>query len=277
MTRTRNCRRRGLTLFELLVLLALLVLFLGFLLAAVGGVRRAAAGTQSKANLHNLALGTIDCADAHQGKMAGGPPNWSPVQRGPAAFNGYGSVLFHALPYLEQEPLYKSSLKEFGKVQVYASWNLAGKPVKIYQAPGDPTQDPKADRTSYLANGLAFPRAGATYPASFPDGTSQTVLFAEGYSVATDNISWGGKTQAWKTERRWWDDPTWEPVPGDPQFQLAPAKGAAASTLPQGLTPEGINVAMGDASVRLVSGKVSAATFYAACTPAADDVLGADW
>ena len=78
-------------------------------------------------------------------------------------------------------------------------------------------------------------------------------------------------------ERRWWDDPTWEPVLADLPFQVAPAKDAAASTLPQGLTPEGINVAMGDASVRLVSGKVSATTFYAACTPAANDVLGADW
>src|SRR4051812_30697241 len=107
MSRSRRWRRRGLTLFELLVLLALLVLFLGFFLAAVGGVRKAAAGTQSKSNLHNIALATIDSADAHQGKMAGGPPNWFPNGQGPAAFNGYGSCLFHALPYLEQEPLYK--------------------------------------------------------------------------------------------------------------------------------------------------------------------------
>src|SRR5262245_11739247 len=129
MSRTRSCRRRGLTLFELLVLLALLVLFLGFFLAAVGGVRRAAGRTQSKANLHNIALAVIDCSDAHQGRMPGGPPNWYPNRQGPAPFNGYGSCLFHALPYLEQEPLYKSSLKEVGKVQVYASWDLAGKPV----------------------------------------------------------------------------------------------------------------------------------------------------
>jgi hypothetical protein len=277
MSRSPRCRRRGLTLFELLVLLALLVLFLGFLLAAVGGVRRAAASTQSRANLHNVVLAVIDCSDAHQGKMPGGPPNWYPNRQGPTPFNAYGSCLFHALPYLEQEPLYKSSLKEFGKVQIYASWNLTGKPVILYRAPADPTQDPKADRTSYLVNGLVFPRAGGTYPASIKDGTTQTIFFAEGYSVATDAVSWDGKARSWRTERRWWDDPTWEPVLADLPFQVAPAKDAAASTLPQGLTPEGINVAMGDASVRLVSSKVSATTFYAACTPAANDVLGADW
>jgi hypothetical protein len=277
MSLSPRCRRRGLTLFELLVLLALLVLFLGFFLAAVGGVRKAAGRSQSQNNLKQITIATIDCADAHQGKLPRGPAFWYPQDR-LAAQNGYGPCLFQILPYMDQDTLYKSSLTKLGDTQVYAGWALAGKPVKTFQGPADPTQDPRADRTSYLANGLAFPRnRGMTYPASFTDGTSQTILFAEAYSVATDNITWGGKTQAWKTERRWWDDPTWEPVLADLPFQVAPAKDAAASTLPQGPTPYGIMVSLGDASVRLVSGKVSATTFYAACTPNQSDVLGSDW
>jgi hypothetical protein len=278
MSLSPRCRRRGLTLFELLVLLALLVLFLGFFLAAAGGVRKAASRSQSQNNLHQITLATIDCSDAHQGKMPRGPAFWYPNDRGPENGNGHGSCLFNILPYMDQDGLFKQGRANIGGKQVYVGWAVAGKPVKTFQGPNDPTQDPKADRTSYLANGLAFPRnQGMTYPASFSDGTSQTIFFAEAYSVATDTISWGGKTQAWKTERRWWDDPTWEPVLADLPFQVAPAKDAAVSTLPQGPTPYGIMVSLGDASVRLVSGKVSATTFYAACTPNQSDVLGSDW
>ena len=276
MTRPHPFRRHGFTLFQLLVILALLVILFGLLFNAVSQVRQVAARAESQNHLKQLALATLDCADGHQGLLAPGPENWYPNPKR-AANNGYGPCLFHIMPYVEGDFLYKSTLKNIGDTPVYASWNAAGKVVKVFIGPGDPTADPKSDRTSYLANELALPATGARYPASFADGTSNTILFAECYSEATDKVSWDGKQHTWKTPRRWWDNPTWKPVLGDLPFQAAPARDAASSVLPQGFTPDGINVALADSSVHLISGKVSAATFYAACTPAGGDILGADW
>jgi prepilin-type processing-associated H-X9-DG protein len=39
----------------------------------------------------------------------------------------------------------------------------------------------------------------------------------------------------------------------------------------------GINVGMADGSVRMLSSGVSAATWFAACTPGGGEVLGSDW
>jgi type II secretory pathway pseudopilin PulG len=269
-------QRRGFTLMQLLVILALLLVLLGFLIAAVARVRVAADRTVSQNNLRQLALGIHNAANQQNSKVPPGPANWYPGN-GLLNNNGYGPCLFHLLPYVDQLPLFKSTLKDIGEDQVYASWAAAGKSVKLFMAEGDPTFEKGSDRTSYLVSELALPAGGARFPSSFPDGTSQTIFFAEGYSQATDTVTFGGKTNTWKTDRRWWDNPIWKPVAGAVMFQVAPAKGAASSVLPQGFTPAGINVALGDGSARTVSGKCSSTTFYHACTPAGNDILGDDW
>ena len=276
MTYPHPSRPRGFTLFQILVILALLVMLFGLLFSAVGRVRQAAARTQSQNNLKQLALGAINAADTNGNKLPPGSANWYPSAM-PAPNNGYGPCLFHMAPYIEQQNLYKASFTKVGDTPVYASWKAAGRPVKVYMAPGDPTSDPKSDRTSYLANELALPETSARFPASFPDGTSNTILFAECYSEATDRISWDGKQHVWKTARRWWDNPTWKPVLGDLPFQPAPAKDAASVTLPQGFTAAGLNVALADGSVRLVSSQISDVTFFYACHPSDGNPLGNDW
>src|SRR5262245_7730595 len=114
-------RRRGLTLMQLLVLLALLLVLLGVLLAATARVRNAAERAESQNNLHNLTIAAINCADTHEGKLPPGPANWYPIRKGPAANNGYGPCLFHLLPFVEQQVLYKSTLKNLGDTPVYAA------------------------------------------------------------------------------------------------------------------------------------------------------------
>lgn len=276
MTQPHPVRQRAFTLFQLLVILALLVMLFGFLFSAVGRVRVSAARAQSQNNLKQITLATIDAADSNGGKLAPGPENWYPSPK-LAPNTGYGPCLFHITPYVEQANLYKSTLTKVGDTPVYASWKAADKAIRTYIAPGDPTADPMAGRTSYLANELALPATGARYPASFPDGTSNTILYAECYSQATDTVTWDGKKHTWKTSRRWWDNPTWKPVLGDLPFQAAPPKDAASVTLPQGFTPNGINVALADGSVRFLSSQISNLTFYSACTPGGGEVLGADW
>jgi hypothetical protein len=47
--------------------------------------------------------------------------------------------------------------------------------------------------------------------------------------------------------------------------------------LAQSPHPGGIQVGLGDGSARFVSGSVSGETWWAACTPGNNEVLGNDW
>jgi type II secretory pathway pseudopilin PulG len=267
--------RSAFTLTQLLVIMALLAFALGVLLASVARVRSAAERAVSQNNLKQIILATIKTADDQNGKMPPGSENVFPGV-GFVEGNGYGPCLFHILPNLEQGNLYKSSFTKVGEVNMYVSWTLDAA-VKTYTLPGDPSGEPARDRTNYAANGLAIPPMGAKYPTFYTDGTSQTIFYAECYSQVTDSIPGGGKGSTWNVTRRWWDNPVWTPVPGPLMFQPTPRGDTARANLPQGFLPNGIQVGLGDGSVRFVADTITTTTFYAACTPNTGDVLGADW
>jgi type II secretory pathway pseudopilin PulG len=280
---TRNSLSRkpaGFTRIDLLILLLLVVLGGGVAVASVARVRGAADRAVSKNNLHQFARDIQGFADEHQGYVPTARGNFFPARLTPRPGTtvSYGPCLFHLLPHIEEDRLYSSSLLTVGEIKVYASWELAGKSVKPFVAPGDPTADPASDRTSYLVNGWAFfHRGNARLPASFPDGLSNTIFFSEGYSQAVDPFSGSDPSKLRLVDRRWWDDPTWTPMPTSAAFQVAPPTQGASVLLPQGFDPAGIQVAMGDASVRMVSPKCSATTFYHASTPNGGEILGEDW
>src|SRR5689334_18395272 len=108
MSRPLAARRRAFTLFQLLLVLALLAILFGLLLPLVQRARVSAQRIQDANNLKQLCLATINAADTNTGKLAplAGPyPNADATANG----NGYGTIFFHILPYIEQDPLYKSS------------------------------------------------------------------------------------------------------------------------------------------------------------------------
>src|SRR5262245_22778014 len=92
-------KRRGITLMELRVLLALLLLLLGFFLAAVTRARNSADSIASQNNLHNLMNAVVNLSGQHKGRLPPGPAGGFP-QNGLVANNGYGPCLFHLLPSL---------------------------------------------------------------------------------------------------------------------------------------------------------------------------------
>jgi prepilin-type processing-associated H-X9-DG protein len=286
MTQRGRPRPAGLTLFELLVILALLVLLFGLLLPAVLRVRQAASRIQCSNNLKQITLATINAADTYQGRL---PPLAGYFPADPAGAvvppsDGHGTLFFHILPFIEQENLYKSGFDPQGKL--YSAWTgeVYSKLVPTYLCNADTSggethlHDGWLATSGYAGNFQVFGNPGANtmdgkgrYPASIQDGTSNTIFFAERHQVC------GGVPNAWAYDG---ESSSWVPAfahASAEKFQAMPSEGQCDPSRAQSPHAGGINVALGDGSVRFVSEKVSPQTWWYACTPAGGEVLGPDW
>jgi prepilin-type N-terminal cleavage/methylation domain-containing protein/prepilin-type processing-associated H-X9-DG protein len=315
----RSLRRfRGFTLVELLVVMAIIAILISLLLPAVQKVREAAARTQCMNNLKQICLATIDAADTYRGRLppgCGDYPVADPSQG--SADNGFGSTLFHILPWIEQNPLYKSCQVDPSTdgwrlpMGGYYSWAgnanwLAAPP--IYVCPSDFTiadglTDIGVSCGSYCANDQVFTvhmyswGSARKYPAYITDGTSQTIFYTERYGEPTAQGGWSSTLPRYGNT--WFE---WSCVfaTGDasgPQsrFLYLPTLAYCDSTLSgtyQGSNPSpyticmtyavtphtgGINTAFGDGSVHFINQGCSGNTWWALCTPNANDLVGNDW
>jgi hypothetical protein len=252
---------------DLLVFIAIIGFLMAMLVPAVQKVRQAANRVQCQNNLRQIAIATHDINDARGGL----PPIAGPFRpKDPSD----GSLFFHLLPYLEQDPLYKSSRKD-GR---YCVWHnqVYSRSLPLFLCPDDPSAPPDKLYKNWLATGnyagnwLVFGTGGAAIPRTFQDGTSLTIMYTERYQMCH------GTPCAWGYPGIYYWSPMFARYSQAP-FQVQPAAPACDPALAQSTHPGGLNVCMGDASVRFVSANVSPATWWAACTPAADDVLGKDW
>jgi prepilin-type N-terminal cleavage/methylation domain-containing protein len=290
-------RWRGFTLIELLVVIAIIAILIGLLLPAVQKVREAAARMSCSNNIKQLSLGNINMADTYGGKLQGSVglfPSSTPVSN-----NSDGGGLLPLLPFIEQDNLFKSCLVGAGVddrnnfLPTYSQWTpqVQAAKVKTYICPSDYTQrDGTPAHSSYGQNGMVF-REGywakdtLRFPASFPDGTSNTILY-------TDKLA---HCNSGNYSDNYWPD--WGPVFSSPNDgQVDPNNGPATVVTPQiqpkllgngnanctGNGPSsphtaGIQVGLADGSVRFVSGGISAATWWFALTPGGGETLGSDW
>jgi prepilin-type N-terminal cleavage/methylation domain-containing protein len=316
-------RWRGFTLIELLVVIAIIAILIGLLLPAVQKVREAAARIQCNNNLKQMSLAVHDfhdtfkryppllgfqglqgtCANPTAGHDTGNGPPW-------------GNVHYYILPFIEQDNFYKSTYDPNpdgnNSCPGYRPWINRWHPIKTYICPSDPSIPASGigsnvevaswidnpSLTTYAANAQVFgtvnPATGqllawegqARMPASFQDGTSNTVMFAErygvcGYYMEQTSSGPGSGGSVWN----WWGYDSAQPafaiykIGINAMFQVQPLPYTTNCDVFRPSTPHtgGMQVALCDASVRGVAQSVSPTTWWAACTPAAGDQLGSDW
>lgn len=169
--------RPAFTLFQLLILLALLAMALALLLPAVAKVREQAARSQSQNNMKQLGLAAHNYLAVHQNF----PPGMDPQSFSASAY---------LLPFIEQNNLFQSI--DFKKsIDDKANAEARKAVVKVFLNPFDPIRSVTTDfgACNYLYNaGANFNLAdnnGIFYKDSkvriqdITDGTSNTILAVE--------------------------------------------------------------------------------------------------
>ncbi len=272
-------RHSGFTLIELLIAIAIIAILIGLSLPAAQKVRQAAARTQDANNVKQQCLALHLCNDTF-GKL---PPVYNAFPNADAANGppaGMGTLQYFLLPFLEQAPLY---------YQVSGtSDNATNTALKVFMSPADPTMPADGIVTmmgmpyggcSYASNYIVFgnlPGGQARLPATFADGTSNTLVFGERYtSCAGTQVGWQMGMCG--------NPPTWPYTytPADflslPLPQMAPSPSACDPTRLQSPYSGNILVGLADGSVRLVSSGVSAYAWNLALNPADGLVPDGSW
>jgi prepilin-type processing-associated H-X9-DG protein len=257
--------------------------------------------------------------------------------------------MFHILPYIEQKNVWQMATfldpgAAVGNASpvaarvinigvVWPTWDsvntanntfLRQSQIPVYQCPSDPSLGNCLDwcngDASYAGNFQVFGGTlntnsssnwdgNARLTATFRDGTSNTILWAEKYARCEGPSSPGGTwwmrgvyhgTNSFNSGSPGSDDS----YPGDrlsavfgggvgtdgtvfftgaaSMFVVDPPNfltvgGACDRRRPSTPHPAGMNAALADGSVRFLSGSMSPTTWWAACTPAGGETMPSDW
>jgi prepilin-type N-terminal cleavage/methylation domain-containing protein len=274
--------RSGFTLIELLVVIAIIAVLIGLLVPAVQKVREAAARAQDANNFKQQGLAVHNCNDTYKRlpPAYGNFPNPAGANGPPA---GPGTLQYFLLPFLEQDALFNQT--------AVTSDNIMNTPLKVFMSPADPTMPANGivnsmmmggpyGGCSYASNYLVFgnrPGGQARIPATFPDGTSNTILFAERYTDC------GGTQYMWNMGSCG-NPPTW-PYYYDPATnylalplpQVRPQLTQCDPALLQSPFSGAILVGLGDGGVRNVSPAVSPYSWNLAINPADGRTFDSSW
>jgi type II secretory pathway pseudopilin PulG len=291
-------QRRAFTLFQLLIVLAILLILFALLLPALVKVRGAAARSQSQNNLKQLGLGLHNYNDT----FAVLPPGVD---------DNHFSAASKLLPFIEQQNVFNGiDFKKPIDDEANAKWR--GLQIKTLLSPQDPLPSVKPEwgATNYLFNDqVFFLNSKSKIPATFQDGTSNTIVIGE-------TLKGDGKTKGMDVRRQYvllkkedlkgvgadtgvkyfkdnkdiagdrcasWMDGRFlqgtfngrlQPNDERPDVSCGGVSGVSALRSFE----DNILIGIGDGSVRTINAKtITHKTWKAAMTPAGGEVLGTDW
>jgi prepilin-type N-terminal cleavage/methylation domain-containing protein len=297
-------RRSAFTLIELLVVIAIIAILIGLLLPAVQKVREAAARSQCSNNLKQMGLAVQNMHDTY-GSL---PPTEGAFPTGQPS--NFGPITYYLLPFIEQQNLW--NLSNINGVYNSDNNGVAANVIKTYVCPSDPSTTPPVSSNgfafaSYAANALAFSQVyystpgsymtacvlsygsglevgGNRIPASWPDGTSNTIIWTEKYAQCgppANGNPFAGSTQ-WADRYAGYSGPFigLAPYYGTAgYFQIQPNPWQSKCILMTASTGHtaGIMAGLGDGSVRMCTQGMSVTTWWEAVVPNDGLPMGQDW
>jgi len=260
MMHHRFAARCGLSLINLIVVIAIILFVLGFLLYFLAASRQQAFQADTFNNLRQIAIAVHNYHD----NMRKLPPIVGPLQGDPK--NQQASILFLLLPYLEHDSVYRLG-REAGLAKVQAST------VHVFLERTDaslPANQFEGWATNnYAGNWMGF-KDGNNSLVNITDGTSNTLMFAERYQLCN------GHPNAWAYPALYY----WAPMfayYSQAKFQNSPSQAECDPALPQSIGQPGIRTAYMDGSARAIDFRISPRTWWLLCDPADNMIIGEDF
>ena len=280
--------RKGITLVETLVAIAIIGILIALLVPAVQKVRESAWLVASQNNLRQIGLGLHNLAEKRHGRL----PSYS------------DDAFLELLPHLEQEALYRRFKYQTGNDVWLSPLEMQ---IPTYLNPLDHSYgrrtfpwpaNRRASISSYALNAQFFTRSNGDCSLSqITDGLSHTIWLTEHYGwncngaaffyPITGSTSWEIGVAATFADRNHPGGGDYLPITsgnppqstsvGGKSFQVAPSVKDCDPRLANASSTRGLQIGLADGSVRLLAPGTSPFVFWGMVTPSSGEVISSDF